>query len=51
MRGSGVPRHLYYVGGEVGGVLGLVDASEMPDTYACKRILVFNCVVGFALPH
>jgi hypothetical protein len=26
---------MYYVGGEVGGLGGLIDASEMVDTYGC----------------
>lgn len=36
-------RHLYYIGGERGGLLGLVDASEMPDTYGSS----FDEVRGF----
>ena len=38
--------HFYYVGGPIGGVLGLVDASEMPDTYVTQA---HRCTAGVAV--
>jgi len=33
--------HIYYVSDEKVGILGLIDASECPPTYGCRKINYF----------
>jgi hypothetical protein len=36
-------KHLYYVGLGSSGLVGLIDASEMVDTYGCRYALDGDC--------